>query len=621
MRMLYLDFETYYSTEYSLRQMDPPSYILDPRFDLLMAGVAFDDEPVSIIDGPDFEGFLTALDPAQIALVSHNSQFDASILSWRYDWRPALIVDTLSISRTVIGNRLKSHSLGKVATYLNLPPKGEDVVNAKGMTRADLIATGQWDGYKLYCKNDTELCRDILKKLMPDLPNEELAIQDLVLRMAVDPMLLGDVTVLAEYHAEVVNRKETTLARAMLLGIDSKKDLMSNEKFAKVLQNLGVDPPQKVSPATGNLTWAMAKTDEEFLELREHEDPRVRDLVECRLGYKSTIEETRTNRLLNIAQLDFPHHGQGVMPIALRIAGARTHRLSGDWKCNFQNMGRGSKIREALVAPPGNTLVAADAAQIEARILAWYCGQADLVEQFRSGEDVYALFASRLFGKHVTKETFPVERFLGKTAVLGCGYGCGPPKFRSMVRSLSGLAGDPLDFTLSEAEEVVSRYRTLNPRIQWKWDWLNKTVLPHMARNPLETIPDGPVSFSFNEVTGPSNLKMFYPRLYKIDGNWSYDDAGQWNKIYGGKLIENIVQHMARVFIMQVALRMDPHVREHSARLVLQCHDELVYCVPDQSVELLKRLLHREMTVPPTWATGLPLATDVKSGPNYGACK
>ena len=621
MRMLYLDLETYYSTEYSLTRMDPPSYVLDPRFEVIMMGVAFDDGPVTIIDGPDVEGFLSTLDPAQIATVSHNAQFDASILSWRYNFRPKLIIDTLSISRTVIANRSKRHDLGSVAAYLGLPPKGLEVHSVKGMTRANIIEHDMWAGYADYCKGDTELCREIYKRLSPDLPDEELLVHDLVLRMAVDPVLKADPYVLAEHLAEVVSRKETILARAMLLGIDGKSDLMSNDKFAEVLRGLGVTPPSKISPATGVPTYAFAKTDEEFQALREHPNPVVVDLVEARLGYKSTIEETRAARLLNISQLDFPHHGPNMMPIALRIGGARTHRLSGDWKCNFQNMGRGSKIREAIVTPPGNTLVTADAAQIEARILAWYCGQTDLVEQFRRGEDVYATFASRLFGRVITKGTFPVERFVGKQGVLGCGYGCGPPKFLGMIRTKAVIEGFELQFDIDDAERVVKGYRKINNMIEFKWNWLGQEALHQMAYRDNEKIEDGPVTFRRYEVTGPSNLKMHYPLLQKRDGEWTYDDAGKSNKLYGAKLTENLVQHMARVFIMQVALRMERHVRPLSGRLVLQSHDELVYCVPDPAVELLKGLLHKEMTTPPPWAPGLPLATDVKSGPNYGACK
>jgi len=620
MRLLYLDFETYYSAEYSLRHMDPPSYILDPRFELIMCGVAFDDGPVSIVDGPDFEDFLKLLDPDEIATVSHNAQFDASILSWRFGWRPKLIIDTLSISRTVIANKSKRHDLGSVAKYLGLPPKGDEVVNVKDMTRADIIANGLWNGYSQYCANDTELCREIFKKLAPELPDEEFLVHDMVLRMAVDPVLHGDVTVLAEHLAEVQARKELIFARAMTLDvISNKSDLMSNDKLAAALMRLGVEPPRKPSPTTGFMTWAFAKTDEEFQELREHENPLVRDLVEARLGYKSTIEETRCARLLNISQLEFPHHGANMLPVALRVGGARTHRFSGDWKCNFQNLGRESRIRHALVAPPGNSLVAVDAAQIEARILAWYCGQTDLLEQFRRGEDVYATFASRLFGYRVTKQSHPIQRFVGKQGVLGCGYMCGPLRFLGMIRSKAAIEGFELEFDERSAQQVVNGYREINDRIKGKWDWLSQNALPQLAYGHAEYIQDGPIRLMQFEVTGPSNLKMYYPKLRKLEGQWVFDDAGQLNKIYGAKLIENIVQHLARVFIMQVALKIrnlvDPEV---AIRLVLQSHDELVYCCPNDHIEVLRGLLHDAMTTAPRWAPNLPLATEVKVGPNYG---
>jgi len=599
--------------------MDTPSYILDPRFELIMGGAAFDDKPVEIVQGSDVPGFLSQLDPSDdIALVTHNAQFDASILSWRYNWRPKLIVDTLSMSRTVLANKIPGHSLKMVANYLKLPEKGMTIESVKGMTRADIIANGMMPDFEDYCRTDVELCRDIFYKLASKMPLEEFAVHDLVLRMAVDPVLHADVTVLAEYAEEVRRRRAETLAHIMVVAVEGESDLMSNDKLAKVLEGFGVNPPKKVSPATGRLTWAFAKTDGAFQDLREHHNPRVRDVVEARLKYKSTIEETRAKRLLNIGSLSFPHHGEHMLPVALRIGGARTHRFSGDWKCNFQNLGRESTIRSAVVAPPGHTLVAADAAQIEARILAWYCGQEDLLEQFRQGIDVYAAFASRLFGYPVTRETHKRERFLGKTGVLGCGYQCGPDKFMAMVASLSGGA---IVLTLAEAQQVVEGYREINHRIEWKWGWLGKTVIPFMA-SPLakeSVIKDGPVTFGYNEVTGPSNLKMFYPSLSKKhpDG-WLYQDGDKPNKLYGGKLTENIVQHMARVFIMQVALRLRQCAEEMNIRLALQSHDELVYCVPNEHVEVLTKLLHREMTTPSDWCAGLPLATDVKVGPNYG---
>ena len=263
--------------------------------------------------------------------------------------------------------------------------------------------------------------------------------------------------------------------------------------------------------------------------------------------------------------------------------------------------------------------MAADAAQIEARILAWYSGQDDLVEAFREGRDVYAEFASRLFKMPVTKQSHPIQRFVGKQGILGCGYMCGPLKFLGMIRSKAAIEGFQLEFDEVDARATVEGYRQINDRIKLKWDWLGQNALPQLAYSAHEQIKDGPVTFRQYEVTGPSNLKMYYPRLRKLEGQWIYDDAGQINKIYSGKLIENIVQHLARVFIMQVALEINRIVDQRMrVRLVLQSHDELVYCVPNEYVEVLKGLLHGAMIAAPEWAPGLPLATEVKVGPNYG---
>jgi hypothetical protein len=614
MQMLYADFETYYSSEYSLRHLDPPSYILDPLFQLICCGIAVDDKAPILLDRDEIEPFFQSLDPGNIALVSHNAQFDASILSWRFGWRPRIIIDTLSMSRTIFNNKLKRHDLDSVAMCCGVPysSKGNTLSQVRGMCREDIIANGLWDEFRDYCLSDVRKCRGIFLKLAECLPDEEFLIHDQVLRMAVDPVLLADVTKLALHRDDIRARKEIMFARAMLMGIETKTDLMSNARFAVILDKLGVDPPHKISPITGLRTFAFAKSDEAFQALREHENPLVRDLVETRLGYKSTIEETRANRLCNIGNLTFPHH-------AKHIGAARTHRLGGDWKCNFQNMGRKSDIREALCAPPGQILVAADAAQIEARLLALYCRQQDLLERFRAGIDVYAAFASDLFGKPVTKATEPVLRFLGKTAVLGCGYVCGPDKFILMVKSLSALDGEPLVLSYTEADKIIQTYRLLNHMIVWKWGWMRSTAIPHMSKPFNDPLADGPLTWGSFEVTGPSNLKIFYPGLHFQEGQWLYDDAGTPNKLYNGKLIENVIQHMARVVVMQAAHRLIPVANEVGARWVLQAHDELVYSVPERHAELLGKHLHTEMTREPKWAPGLPLATDVRSGPTYGA--
>jgi DNA polymerase len=177
----------------------------------------------------------------------------------------------------------------------------------------------------------------------------------------------------------------------------------------------------KKSLATGRQTYAFSKTDEEFKALLEHPDTQVQALVAARLGVKSTIEETRTERFIGIAL-------RGPMPVPLRYYAAHTGRWGGDDKLNLQNLPRTSPLKKAILAPYGYVIIDSDSSQIEARTLAWLAGQDDLVEAFDRGEDVYRIMASAIYLKAIEDVTKD-ERFVGKTTILGAGYGMGAAKF------------------------------------------------------------------------------------------------------------------------------------------------------------------------------------------------
>jgi DNA polymerase len=332
----------------------------------------------------------------------------------------------------------------------------------------------------------------------------------------------------------------------------------------------------------------------------------------ARLSHKSTLEETRAQRFIKIASLPWKSNGKAngaLLPIALRYGGAHTHRLSGEWKMNAQNLPRDkakSKLREALVAPPGQTMITADLAQIEARIVAQLCGQADLVEQFRRGDDVYAVFATHVFHKVVTKQTHPHERFLGKTAILGLGYGCGPERYFQMVTTQARAAGIPLEGLFSEeiAASTVNTYRIMFGKIPQAWRRLDHYLAAYInSHNDTQYASWGPVKFKSGQIVLPNRLALRYE---KNDEH-----------LYGAKLLENITQALARIVVMQAAVRL----ADRGLRFVLQAHDELVFLVPTAAVEMSKVIITEEMTRDPVWLPGVPLAVEVGSGVNYGACK
>jgi DNA polymerase len=544
-----------------------------------------------------------------------------SVLAWRFGYIPALMIDTMGMARATLAAQLKSLSLDSVARHLGLGIKGKTVHKVIGMGAAAIKAAGLYDEYAAYSCDDVDLCRGIYRRLMRDgFPPKELRVMDMILRCCVMPRFQLNQTLLAEHLHEVQQAKVALLDRA---GLASRDELMSNDKFAEALRRFGVEPPMKVSKVTGKTTYAFAKQDIEFLELEEHDDPMVQALVAARLGVKSTIEETRAQRFISISHLPWPVKRQRLMPMPLRYSGAHTHRLSGDWKLNVQNLSRGGKLRHALEAPDGHTVVTVDASQIEARLVAWYCGAWDLVEAFANKEDVYSSFASKVFGFPVNKKEYPTERFVGKQGILGLGFGLGHFNFQKRLRTDSRLqTGNEINLSDEESERVVSLYRVTYQPVPSKWKVLGRTIQPMTFKD--FKLEDGPVTFGFEHVLLPNGLKLFYHSLHQQDGEWWFTYNGKPKKLYGGKFLENIIQALARIIVMDAAVRAEDRLlMEYGIRLrlALQVHDELVFVVPTHLVETVRALLLEEMRRVPTWGPGIPLDAEDGVGATYGDAK
>lgn len=618
MKTIVLDFETYYSQEYSLRRMTPVEYVLDPRFECIGCAVKEEGEDAYWVDGVDLPQFFADLDPKDTCIVSHNALFDMCIVAWRYGFVPRLMVDTLSIARALLAHELKSLALASVALHLGIGVKGDTVHKVIGMGAAAIKAAGIYDEYIQYAINDAELCAAIYDKLVRSgrFPVQELVIMDMVLRCAIQPGMRVDQTVLAEHLHLVRAKKEALLSRVSL----DKSELMSNDKFAEALRRLGVEPPMKTSPLTGKETYAFAKTDPDFVALEEHENPEVQALIAARLGYKSTLEETRTERFLSIARLTWPGKEQSLMPMPLRYSGAHTHRLSGDWNLNVQNMPRGGALRRALIAPPGHVILAADASQIEARIVAWLCDQHDLVKKFADGEDVYSSFASVVFDRPINKKEHPVERFIGKTCILGMGYGVGWAKFQRTIKLQSrAQTGQTVELTDAEALDIVNKYRRTYDRIPAMWRLLNGYI-DNLASG-LGSVGVGPCVFEKNAILLPSGLRLHYHNLQQENDEWTYTYGGKPKRLYGGALLENIVQALARIVVMDAGVRLRKRFAPMGVQLVLQVHDELVFVVPEKLADECKAIALEEMGRRPGWAPALPLAAEAEYGPSYGDAK
>jgi DNA polymerase len=605
MNIITIDFETYYAQDFSLTKVTTEEYVRDDRFEVIGIAVKENGNETRWCTGDlaRISSFLDDYDWNGSCVLAHNAMFDSAILTWIFGIKPMAWLDTLSMARAIHSSEV-GNSLAKLVQYYNLGEKGTEVLDAKGKRRAD-FSQAEIDAYGGYCINDVDLTYRLFQKLVPHFKLPELKLIDLTIKMFSEPALQLDTPLLEAHLEDVKNRKELLLAAVN----EDKESLMSNPKFAELLIKCGVVPPTKISPATGRETLAMAKSDEGFKALLEHPDERVQALVAARLGNKSTLEETRTERFISISK-------RGPMPVPLQYYAAHTGRWGGSDKINLQNLpsrgANGGKLKKAIIAPKGYVIIDCDSAQIEARVLAWLAGQTDLVEDFKEGRDVYKIMGSAIYNKkaeEITKE----ERFVGKTTILGSGYGMGAPKFQTQLKTFG------TEITEGESRHIIEVYRRTYGMIPKLWEQGNAAI-EAMANNQSVTFGNGCVIVAGNKgVLLPNGMYQRYPNLRQVDMDgkyqYVYDAKRGMNKIYGGKLVENICQGLARCIIGEQMVKIS-----QKYKVVLTVHDAVACVAKEEEAEEAMAYVMECMKWVPDWAQGLPLNCEAGYGKSYGDC-
>jgi hypothetical protein len=653
-----LDFETSWGRAQHVKLgfscQTNEEYIRDPRFKawgLSWKWLGSDDAPVWVTR-KDLPAFFASIDWSKTAVLAQNAQFDATIMAWRYGVKPAFIMDTLSMGRALRGVEV-GNSLAKLAQTFGLPEKGKGLASSENIL--DELPPEVEAELAEYCCHDTWLCEQIFFKLGGfNYPKKELRLIDMTLKMYTNAMLELDREMLINALTEEGEKREGLLRR---LGVE-EAELASNQKFAALLETLGVPAPTKISKTTGKETLALAKNDALFQALLNGEREDIALLCEARLRVKSTSERTRAQRFLDISQ-------RGPLPVPLSYYGARSGRWSAakGSAINMQNLKRGSFLRKAIMAPVGHQLVVGDLSQIEPRVLAWFADYEDLLDIFRSGRDAYAAFGAQMFGiPGLSKDSHPDLRQSAKSALLGCGYQLGwasfaaqllvgflgaPPvrydkdfakklgvnsayieRFLSWDENVKKLQEIPHTCTDKEllihcvaAKKIIDIYRETSHPVVSFWDFCGKML--EVALYGGEEVVYKCITFKKEEIVLPSGMSVLYPNLrQEVDKktkqtSWVYGNEGEKPiKLYAGKIVNNIVQGTARVVMTDGMLRV-----AKKYPVVGTVHDELLAMVPDAEAEWATKWVWEQMVKEPSYLPGIPLNSEVGAHRRYGLAK
>jgi len=608
---IFCDAETHWADDYTLSKMPTQAYICDSRFRAHGFCIAINDGPIKWFSHDVLEPVFRVLHAKypRAIWVAHNALFDLTILSLVYGVHPFLIADTAGMSRALVGSRLRSHTLDKVSELLLKRRKGLALAKSKNI---EVLPPELEIEIASYCRDDVDLMREAYKILCSHFPSKELLVMTWLTKMMTEPKLMLDETMLWNYHNEVVERKTRILED---LQVD-KKDLMSNDKFAVLLDTFGVVAPTKLN-AKGEEKYAFAKTDQGLKDLLEHENEDVQALVAARMEVKSTIEETRSRTFAELSTFN-------PVGIPLAYSGAvNTHRFSGRDRLNFQNMKRGGTIRNSIYAPEGYELIVSDFAQIELRLTLWLAGHRDAVHKLHAGGDLYSEFASELYGVEVTKNKakedrqYEEMRHTGKEVILGSGFGMGPPKLQTY------LGGKGSKVTPDFAKRAIKLYRTTYHGVSKLWKVLELCYF-HLINTgeAFESDDFGGyvVSFGFDPLFGspgiklPSGLWLKYPDLKIQDEQWTFGEDN--TKCFGGYFLENLIQALARCILTDKTLKLNERYP-----VVMSTHDEPVVMVPEGQADELIEWVQGIMTEPVSWLPHFPVGAETKSAVRYGDAK
>jgi DNA polymerase bacteriophage-type len=645
--MISIDFET--RSEADLKKTGSWVYSLHPTTEVLCLAVKFRDNPVRLILPDEIERNGFCLIQAAIQqgeqVEAHNAFFEKAIwqniMVKRYGW-PEIKPEQWRCSASKAAYHALPRSLGGAGQTLGLDVTKDDegrrvmLQLCKPRTKGTKIyfeKEDHPDKFKTlydYCKSDVE-SEHALSKRLGDLPAKELAVWQLdqKINMRGVPIDIDAV------DAALKILSEYTTKLAAEIDIITEGAIQTIGQRAKIIE---------WSASRGEILTGLTK-DDVAKALPNIKDAKVKRLLEIRQG----LSKTSTAKYEAMKNSTAP---DGRIRDVLMYHGASTGRWTGKL-VQFQNLPRGNikdmataidlikqgslsavemltddvmgfmsgAIRGMVKAPEGKQFLVADFAAIEARVLGWLAGSEKMLNQFRQGQDLYKDMASNIYRVDV-KDVTPEQRQLGKAAILGAGYGMGAPKFFETCLSWGIKVHEGL------AKTAINTYRSTYHDVRSLWQDQEKAA--HTAVRTGKKITAGKTAWfvedDFLKCQLPSGRCLHYykPELREKETDWGMSIELSYmaekngkafrNGTYGGKLVENITQAVARDLMAEAMIR----IEDEGFEIVLSVHDELIVEVPLQTA--LQNPLERFcnlMAATPDWATDCPVEAEGWSGINY----
>lgn len=654
-----VDFETYYDDLFSLKHIESLEYITDQRFTVHMMGynTTGNTADTGVLAPEQIAGFLAGLHTAgkPIALLCQNTQFDGLILSQHFNFTADLYLDTRAMAAGLWPHA--SSSLAAVAERLwpedPAMRKGNELALSKGLTQLPRDTFRTVAGY---CANDVNLTLAVFYRLLPDFPNAELSIIDMLTRWAVDPALELDFELMERYIPKLDSERRSIVANSGLWRFagtynpDSKhrpqfikefakelakglitdddreywlslKVLNSNKAFAEWFKQQRIPVPMKTTPDNRQIP-AFAQNDPEFMAMAQ-KYPQFNQVWAARGAAKSTQNLSRARKLVQTA---IAYNGK--VPVPLRYNAAHTGRAGGSDGLNMQNLQRNADathpdgdlrpgaLRRALLAPPGYAVLVCDLSNIEARMLAYLAGHQTLLDIFAAGGDPYSWMASKIYNRPINKKDNPFERNVGKVALLSLGYGAGVERFKAMLHS-GPMGLPPIHFDDKDMyARIVSTYRRDNAPVTSLWNWGG--IMLELMMSNVHQDWRGILRIEKERTVLPNGLALHYPALRVSQQGIVYTDrSGFENKMYGAKYVENLTQALATCVIKEAMIRIEQRLRPLEGRTVMQVHDEIVAICPKDIADTGLACMMSAMTENLPWCPDLPIAAEGGWAVNY----